>query len=289
MSSKVVPAYHSGSWYPVGDELNDMLKEAFDNASVTAEKKGIVKAIIAPHAGYVYSVQTAAYAYKAVDPSLYERAVILGPSHRIYVKKCTIAAADGCDTPYGTIPIDTKAANELLTKYSDSFQILSIDQSAKEHSLEMQLPLLKHIFGTKPFTILPIMIGGLSQKQHNQVVEALKPIVSDPKTLLVISSDFCHWGANFDYYYLPEGQEPIYKRIEKLDKEAWVHIQSQNPKEFTNYIEKTENTICGYVPITMAMQLLVKFDAEFPHYSQSSHVTRKNDSSVSYSAGILRI
>ncbi|EAY21605.1 hypothetical protein TVAG_013700 [Trichomonas vaginalis G3] len=292
MSTKVVPAYHAGSWYPIGQELKEMLDESFSNANVSQDKKGIVKAIIAPHAGYVYSVATASYAYKAIDPSNFDRVVILGPSHRIYVKKCTIAAADGCETPYGTVPIDRKAADELLQKYPDSFQVLSIDQSAKEHSLEMQLPLLKYVFGDKPFSVIPIMIGDLKEAQHKQVVEALTPIISDPKTLLVISSDFCHWGNNFDYFYLPkeiEKSEPVYKRIERLDKMAWEYVKDHDPKGFTKYISETENTICGYVPITMAMEILVNYDAEFPHYSQSSHAKSKHDSSVSYSAGILRI
>ena len=289
MSVRKIRASHAGEWYPIGRELVSMLDDAFSKATVTPSSKK-VKSIIVPHAGYVFCVGTAAYAFKAVDPSLYNRVIILGPSHRIYVKKSTIVEADFCETPFGDIPIDTKAVADLISNHKDCFQYLSIRQSEQEHSLEMELPLLKKVFGEKPFSVIPIMIGDLSQKVVQQTVAALKPLVNDENTLLVISSDFCHWGNSFDYTYLPSNVSgEIYQRIEALDKEAWTHIKSCNPKEFTDYIDKTGNTICGYVPITIAMETIGNYEAEFPSYSQSSHVTKPYQTSVSYSAGILRI
>jgi AmmeMemoRadiSam system protein B len=288
MSARKISASRAGSWYPTGQKLTNMLNEAFSKAKVTQSPKK-VKAIISPHAGYVYCVATAAYAYAAIDPSLYDRVVIIGPSHRLYTKQSTIVEADFCGTPFGDIAIDTKEVASLISKHKDCFKYLDIRSSQNEHSLEMQLPLIKKVFGEKPITVIPIMIGDLSEKVKNETVQALKPIVNDPNTLLVVSSDFCHWGSDFDYTYLPEGSGQIYELIEKLDREATVHIKSCNSKEFSDYINKTGNTICGATPIEIAMDVIGNYEAEFPMYSQSEKVTSKRDCSVSYCAGILRI
>lgn len=288
MSVRKISASHAGSWYPVGQKLVTMLNDAFSKAKVTESTKK-VKAIISPHAGYSYCLSTAAFSYAAVDPALYDRVIIIGPSHRLYTRQSTIVDADFCETPLGDIPIDTKEVASLIANHKDVFKYLDIRNSQNEHSLEMQLPLIKKVFGAKPITVIPIMIGDLSAKAQNETVAALKPLVNDPNTLLVISSDFCHWGNDFDYTYLPKGDGPFYERIEQLDKEAWEHIKSCNPKEFNDYIMRTGNTICGAVPIEIAMEIIGSYEAEFPMYSQSQKVTSKREASVSYSAGIFRI
>ena len=100
----MLPATHAGSWYPRGKPLTNMLTSAFETATVNESAKGKVKAIVVPHAGYEYCISTSTYAFKSIDPSNFNRCIIIGPSHRIYITHCTIADATTFETPYGEIP-----------------------------------------------------------------------------------------------------------------------------------------------------------------------------------------
>ena len=289
IGKRVLPASHAGSWYPTGNSLKSMMENAFSNVNIP-EISGKAKAIIAPHAGYVYCLQTAAHSFKMVDTSQFSRVVILGPSHQLYVTKCTIADADYFETPLGQIPFDREASNKLIKDYPKLFTGLPIEKAQIEHSLEMECPILKYIFGEKQFSVIPIMVGVLSDSTTSDVAKALSPIISDPQTLLVISSDFCHWGMSFDYTYLPSGFSVPWKGIEKLDHDAMEAISTGNHKVFADYIQKTGDTICGECPIRIAMQSVPKpYQVHWLHYSQSEKLTSSRGTSVSYSAGVFAI
>ena len=144
----MLPATHAGSWYPTGKPLTNMLTSAFEKATLSANTKGTVKAIVVPHAGYEYCIATSAYAFKAIDPSNINRCVIIGPSHRIYVTHCTIADATSFETPYGEIPFDNQSAEHLTKKYPKLFERLDRKTASAEHSLEMECPILKFLSAT---------------------------------------------------------------------------------------------------------------------------------------------
>jgi len=280
-------ASHAGQWYPIGQSLEKMFITSFAAAKVEKIQKNRVKAVIAPHAGYTYCVATAAHSFSSIDTSLFDKVVVLGPSHRLFLKECSIVDAKVCETPFGEISID-ESAKDLISKYPKLFKSLDIPRSEAEHSLELMLPYIKYIFKSKPITILPIMVGNLNLRQVSDTAEALKPIINDPKTLVVISSDFVHWGHRFGYSYLPEGSGPIHERIAQIDHGAMDQISTTDAIKFWNYVETTEATICGRIPITIAMVALDgKCSVEWLHYSQSSQVTSPNDTSVSYSSGVF--
>ena len=181
----MLKATHAGSWYPTGDTLTRMLTSAFERATLSSTN-GSVKAIVVPHAGYEYCISTSAFAFKSVDPSKYNRCIIIGPSHRMYITHCTIADATSFETPYGEIPFDTQNAEHLTKTFPKLFQKLDRKSASVEHSLEMECPILKFLFDKKDksFMVLPIMIGSISDKTAKEVADALSPIVSDPQTLL---------------------------------------------------------------------------------------------------------
>ncbi|OHT17127.1 hypothetical protein TRFO_12653 [Tritrichomonas foetus] len=135
------------------------------------------------------------------------------------------------------------------------------------------------------------MIGSISDETAARVAEVLSPIINDPKTLLVVSSDFCHWGSDFDYTYLPDIQGTINEKIEALDREGMAKISTCDVKQFAQFIDKTGDTICGEVPIKIAMQTINgKYNVEWPHYSHSSpNLRSKRDTNVSYAAGVFRV
>lgn len=109
------PATHAFSWYE-GDPqiLNRQLEEFLLGADV---EKSDARAIIAPHAGYRFSGQTAAYAYKAISPQNIERVFLLGPSHKVYLKGCALSVSEYYETPIGDIKVDLGGKSKL-TSYS---------------------------------------------------------------------------------------------------------------------------------------------------------------------------
>jgi AmmeMemoRadiSam system protein B len=263
-----------------------MLNNALSGVKVT-ESPGLVRAIVSPHAGYEYCVATALHAYVQIKPDLYDCVFILGPSHGTRIPCCTIADATTAETPFGAIPFDTEAAQALVTEHPNLFSRLDIRTAEIEHSLEMEFLLLKFIFKTKPFKIVPIMVGSIGPDKCGEVASALARFV-DPRTLFVISSDFCHWGDRFGYTYLPEGPGEVWQRIEQLDRNGMEQIATSDPATFAAYLDKTRNTICGRYPILIMLALFPGLRIDWPDYSQSSHITSRSDSSVSYAAGVGR-
>ncbi|MBR4634402.1 AmmeMemoRadiSam system protein B [bacterium] len=284
--TKILPATHMNSWYPSGKKLDDMLMAAYQKVPVNTDG-GHVRAIIVPHAGYQYCVETSMHAFAQINPNEYDRVIVMGPSHRMAIPCCTIADADFAESPYGNIPFDTNAIRGLLTNYPNLFSLLPPDTAAIEHSMEMEFPLLKFIFKSHPFKIIPIMIGSVSAATCAEIAEALAPLLDD-RTLFVVSSDFCHWGSRFSYTKLPAVDGEIWQKIEALDRMATEQIATNNPNNFASYLKETKNTICGRNAILVMMNAIKGYHAEFPAYSQSSHCQNMYDSSVSYMAGVFR-
>lgn len=122
----------------------------------------------------------------------------------------------------------------------------------------------------------------------------MAPYLADPENLFVISSDFCHWGQRFRYTYYDRACGQIYKSIEKLDKNGMDIIETLQPKDFTEYLKKYNNTICGRHPIGVMLQSVKALQTEgfslsfkFLKYAQSSQCVNQSDSSVSYASGAL--
>ena len=173
-------------FYP-GDprELQAMVEHMLADAS-PADKRP--KAIIAPHAGYIYSGEIAAKAYGALAPwrDTIERIVLLGPRHRIPFHGIAVSSADYYRTPLGDIPLDTESARELARRF-DFVDYLDIAHK-DEHSLEVHLPFLQSVLGD--FELLPLVVGEADPAQVDAVLET---VWGGPETLIVISSDLSHY------------------------------------------------------------------------------------------------
>lgn len=293
MESSIREATHAGSWYSsdpqvLSEQLGSYLSKATKHKSASN-----LKSIIAPHAGYSYSGPTAAFAFININPDNYDRVVVLGPSHHEYFKGCGLSPFKEAQTPFGNIPIDI-VLNAKLEKKS-LFKTISAKVDESEHSIEMELPFLKMIFNTKQFTLLPIMIGEINLQEAQEIGNTLLEIYEDPKTLFVISSDFCHWGKRFGYTYYDKAFNEIWQSTENLDKMALEIIGKLNPVELNEYFSKYKNTICGRKPISIVLFVIDEYQKknkgksvsfECAGYSQSDQVTSMNGSSVSYAAGI---
>ncbi len=145
------------------------------------------KALIAPHAGYVYSGPIAGSAYAALEPlrDQIERVVLLGPAHRVFVRGLAAPEADAFSTPLGPVAIDRAAIAQL----EDLPQVSVSDRAhAAEHSLEVQLPFLQEVLGD--FALVPLVVGDASGAEVAQVIERLW---GGEETLIVVSSDLSHY------------------------------------------------------------------------------------------------
>lgn len=279
-----------GSWYPSGTELNNMIVDAIKSVK-PFKTKGDLRAIIVPHAGYQFCLKTSMNAFAQIDPNKFQRVVVMGPSHQMAIPFCSIPEALFAETPFGNIPFDTATISKLKQNFSNLFSVMPPSIASKEHSLEMEFPLLKYIFKDRQFTIVPIIIGQVSPSTCVQIASALASLFEDKNTLFVVSSDFTHWGRRFGYTYLPSNSDsniPIYKLIEQIDMTAAEKIQSGDPSKFVQYLGETRASICGKNAILVMMNLFKNYTITFPHYSQSSNVTSFEESSVSYFAGVLQ-
>ncbi|GBG93126.1 hypothetical protein CBR_g59364 [Chara braunii] len=280
-------ATHAGSWYTDNPRLLSQELEAW-LAATAVLKSDSAQAAIAPHAGYRYSGRCAAYAFAHINPKNISRVFLLGPSHHYFTRRCALSRASAYRTPLGDIPIDEEVYRELWA--TGQFEEMSRDVDEAEHSMEMHLPYLYKVFEGHHFTLVPILVGALSPEAEERYGTLLSKYMDDPSNFFSISSDFCHWGTRFNYTRHEKKREPIYKAIEALDHRGMDLIEIGDPEAFTEYLQESENTICGRHPIGILLHILKKcrpgLRMKFVQYEQSSHCKTLRDSSVSYAAAV---
>jgi len=187
-NDQVRPAAIAGTFYPAEP---DVLTGMIDACMAGARDNHLSpKALIAPHAGYIYSGPVAASAYKtiaarAAGKDKITRVVLLGPPHRVAVQKFCVPAARAFRTPLGDVPVDDAGIAAAL-------KLPGVEQSdvphAEEHSLEIHLPFLQRILGD--FSLVPVIVGGPSPAETDALLAALW---GGPETLVLISSDLSHY------------------------------------------------------------------------------------------------
>jgi AmmeMemoRadiSam system protein B len=220
------PAAVAGTFYP-GDAYT--LRGGI--ASLLTGLHGsaaIPKALIVPHAGYVYSGPIAARAYAALEKSAMaiRRVVLFGPAHRVWVAGLAASSAKAFATPLGTVPLD----QEAIASVAHLPQVEINDAAhAGEHSLEVQLPFLQMLLGD--FVLAPFVVGGATPAQVAAVMEALW---GGPETLIVVSSDLSH--------YLP------YTEAQSIDRATADSILERRP------LSRHEQA-CGATPINGLLEV----------------------------------
>lgn len=288
-------ATHSGSWYSdsaaeLGRQLDHWLGQA-------DQRHGPARAIIAPHAGYQYCGACGGHAYRQISPAVVRRVFILGPSHHVRLSSCALSQAQKYHTPFYDLHVDTQVNADLDA--SGLFEWMDMRTDENEHSIEMQLPYIARVMDQyrDQFTIVPILVGSLTSEREAVYGKLLARYLADPQNLFIISSDFCHWGQRFRYTYYDRSYGAIHQSIEGLDRAGMSIIEGLNPAEFTEYLKKFGNTICGRHPIGVLLhtiQALLRSETtraslKFLKYAQSSQCRNMNDSSVSYASAALII
>src|SRR5262249_19460811 len=198
------PPAVAGAFYPEAPReleatVTDLLAAAREAAPAGRSLKA-PKAIIAPHAGYMYSGPIAGSAFAALAPAAgtIRKVVLLGPAHRVPVRGLALPEAKGFATPLGVVLIDSEMARAV----SRLPQVrLQPEAHAPEHSLEVELPFLQVLLGELQF--LPLVVGEASGEE---VAEVLERVWGDEETAVVVSSDLSH--------YLP------YETARRIDRET---------------------------------------------------------------------
>ncbi len=178
----VAGSFYSGNATTLASDIAALL-----NTPTSQTDRVVPKALIVPHAGYVYSGPTAAHAYARLRAaaSHITRVVLLGPAHRVAVRGLALPEADGFSTPLGVVEIDADAARAIAALPQVT---TSADAHAWEHSLEVQLPFLQTVL--MKFKLLPLAVGDATPEE---VAAVLERVWGGTETLLVISSDLSHY------------------------------------------------------------------------------------------------
>ncbi len=189
----------AGAFYPASkEEIESMLNKFFRNFPKQEKQP---KALIVPHAGYIYSGQVAAYAY-ALLSSKTKKIILLGPSHSFYLNGIATDTNDCWETPLGKV----KLMKNNFSKIEEAHM--------NEHCLEVQLPFLQKILSN--FEILPLVIGDANPKEISEKIIN----VLDDDTLLIVSSDLSHYqpydtAVKIDHNTIKAIQDLDYNKMER--------------------------------------------------------------------------
>ncbi len=184
MQSTRPPAV-AGMFYP--GEAETLARDIRTMLAATDRTGYLPKALIVPHAGYIYSGPVAAAAYAAlknIAPRIH-RVILLGPTHRVAVRGLALPGVDAFSTPLGDTPIDTEAIQHIAHLPQVT---VNARAHAQEHALEVQLPFLQSVLGE--FKLVPLAVGLASAEE---VAEVLELLWGGEETLIVISSDLSHY------------------------------------------------------------------------------------------------
>ena len=184
------PAF-AGQFYPGTEtELNTQLNKLFLESKKSIVENQQLRALISPHAGYVFSGQVAASAFNQISPeSKYKRVFVLASSHRYHFNGAAVYTSGNYSTPIGEINVDTSLAKELLQ--ASGVFTEKPEAHDREHSLEVQLPFIQNKLNND-FLLIPIVLGTQNTKEIRKIATKLAPYFSQ-ENLFIISTDFSHY------------------------------------------------------------------------------------------------
>ncbi|MBI2620300.1 MAG: AmmeMemoRadiSam system protein B [Ignavibacteriales bacterium] len=257
----------AGLFYPqikstLSSEVDDLLLRAPTNRFT-----GLLRGLICPHAGYMYSGLTAAAGYKLLKDTAYEAIVIVGPSHREYFDSISVYPGDAYKTPLGDVSVHEGIRSALVA--FDKKIALSDAGHHAEHSVEVQLPFLQRVFKTLSF--VPIVMGDQRREYCELLARALDQACHGHNVLLVASSDLSH--------YHPQSVAV------RLDRSVIDEVEQYDPARLMSKLEEEQVEACGGGPMVAVMHAARKLGAgqsKVLSYCNSGDVTGEKDAVVGY-------
>jgi hypothetical protein len=225
-----------------------------------------VAAIVAPHAGYIYSGPTAGYVYARIRGKKPKRVILVGCSHRYPIRRASVYEKGAFETPLATFPVDEAFASTLAQELDSR----SDDPHLLEHSLEVQLPFLHVSVGEVP--IVPILFGAHAEAWHVDVGERLAAMV-DSSDLVIASTDLSH--------YLSE------EEANRIDKHTIETVLTKDTATLGDGLRRGTCSMCGGAAVKMAMGFASACGAtqwSLLDYRTSGAVSRDYDRVVGYGA-----
>jgi AmmeMemoRadiSam system protein B/AmmeMemoRadiSam system protein A len=259
----------AGMFYPDSEfELSTKIDKYLNNVQYQRVEGNII-ALVVPHAGYDYSGQIAAYAYKELEGKKFKRVILIGASHFTQFDGISVGEYDYYETPLGRVKVDREFAGKLV----DSSPRISFLPEAhkREHSLEVQLPFLKKTLGND-FQIVPILFGNPSLANCQLLAMALGPKIDD-ETLIICSSDWSHYHD--------------YATAVTLDKKAISSVVKGDTVSFVNLLQRGEGEACGVPAVITTLILAPNLGANkttLLQYENSGDVTGDKTRVVGYAA-----
>lgn len=278
MDSK--PSNLAGTWYPRDAGALRAQIDALLEAAAADESAEPAAALIVPHAGYRYSGRAAAAGYTALRGQRVRRVVVLAPSHYAIFRGAAVPDFEAFETPLGLVRVDVEAARALGRRGRIRSDAGPYDE---EHAVEIQLPFLQRV--CPDAAVVPLLVGELREEDESAVVAATAPLLDD-ETVLVVSTDFTHYGARFGYEPFPaSGAETVAAQLAALDGGAIERVVRGEVAGFKEYVTSTGATICGRLPIAILLRLRAGAGGgRLLAYYTSLDVTGDYRHSVSYAA-----
>lgn len=263
----------SGTFYPDRpDILSRDVKKYIENAK--KEKiEGEMIALVSPHAGYMYSGQVAAYAYKLIEGKSFDTVIVVAPSHRALFKGVSLYDRGGYRTPLGVVPIDVELSKKIMDKRKE-VQFIP-EAHSQEHSLEVQIPFLQVVL--KSFKLIPMVMEPYWNWETCQyLAAAIAETVRGKNVLLIASSDLSHFHS--------------YEKAVELDKIVLNHIERFDPEGLNRDLRQNRCEACGGGPIVLIMLAAKALGAnkgKVLKYLNSGDVTGDRSRVVGYGAAVF--
>ena len=270
------PSPIAGQWYPGNPTLLAASVDGYMREAKLPELKGQVVAIIAPHAGHMYSGPVAGYAFAALQGLNPELVAVVSPMHYPYNQPLLTTAHAAYETPLGVIPVDAEAVEQLnrLLKEKLGFGLSGI-RDDREHSLEIELPFLQR--GIAPgFKLLPVMVRELNHKVLQTLGESLAMVLQGRNALLVASSDLSH--------FYPE------RIADELDEVMLQCIESFDPDAVLSAEEEGRGFACGsgaVAAVLWAAKALGADTVKVLNHATSGDITGDTSQVVGYGAAVV--
>ncbi len=234
LSEEVRPSILAGNWYPKdADTLGKHIDTYLANADIAPAKSRIL-GLISPHAGYIYSGQTAAWGYKLISAQTPETVIILSPMHHYGPGKYVVNGDTAYETPLGDVPVNREML-EALKKHV-RIEEMYFDQ---EHAIEIQLPFLQRLFDR--FSILPVMVGHNQPGDVDDIVHGLTEISKERNVLFIASSDMHHINA--------------YEPVIDGDKRVRDALITYNLDLIREVLSQPGCSVCGKVPVSIILEV----------------------------------
>ena len=225
----------AGSFYPRDPEVLLRQINSFLSKAGTV-KIANIRAVVSPHAGYIYSGQVAAYSFKQLQGSEYESIIIIAPSHAEYFDFISLYHGDAYETPLGKVAVDKKRICRL--EGASPYMQKTHSGHGSEHSLEVQLPFLQVVLG-EDIQVVPIVIGNQNRKNITILGETLGKLFKEENVLIVASTDLSHYHP--------------YDEAVTLDNNIVKIIESFDSQKLISEFEHDNAEMCGGGPVASAM------------------------------------